>query len=203
MERPPGRRAEPAILSPSALAEDARFLRGTLTHALLEHLPALPRERWATAAEAFVAGRGAQAAGQGAQEHGRRDAGRPARAGLHGAVRARGAGGGGDRRRDPPPHGRGPALRLAGKIDRLVREGDTILIVDYKTNRPPPTDVAKVAEAYLLQLAAYRLAVSHIFSRQRVRAAILWTDGPRIMEIPGDDARCRSASALAARSREP
>ena len=84
----------------------------------------------------------------------------------------------------PHPSGRGPALRLAGKIDRLVREGDTILIVDYKTNRPPPTDVAKVAEAYLLQLAAYRLAVSHIFSRQRVRAAILWTDGPRIMEIP-------------------
>ena len=59
-----------------------------------------------------------------------------------------------------------------------------MLIVDYKTNRPPPKDVAQVAEAYLLQLAAYRLAVQRIFSRRRVRAAILWTDGPRIMEIP-------------------
>jgi len=46
--------------------------------------------------------------------------------------------------------------------------------------------VRQVAEAYLLQLAAYRLAVSHIFAQQPVRAAILWTDGPRIMEIPGD-----------------
>jgi ATP-dependent helicase/nuclease subunit A len=67
-----------------------------------------------------------------------------------------------------------------------VRDLDSILIVDYKTNRPPPKEVAKVAEAYLLQLAAYRLAIGHIFSQQRVRAAILWTDGPRIMEIPAD-----------------
>ena len=62
---------------------------------------------------------------------------------------------------------------------------DSILIVDYKTNRPPPTDPADVADAYLLQLAAYRLAVGRIFAQhRRVRAAILWTDGPRIMEIP-------------------
>ena len=39
--------------------------------------------------------------------------------------------------------GRGPALRLAGKIDRLAREGDSVWIVDYKTNRPPPTDPAR------------------------------------------------------------
>src|SRR6185436_18219112 len=60
VERPAGRTAEPAILPPSALVEDARFLRGTLTHALLEHLPALPKERWADAAKAFVASRAAQ-----------------------------------------------------------------------------------------------------------------------------------------------
>ena len=53
-----------------------------------------------------------------------------------------------------------------------------------KISVPPPKDVSQVAEAYLLQLAAYRLAVNRIFSQQRVRAAILWTDGPRIMEIP-------------------
>ncbi len=47
--------------------------------------------------------------------------------------------------------------------------------------------------AYLLQLAAYRLAVQRIFPGMQVRAAILWTDGPRIMEIPADllDARQR------------
>jgi ATP-dependent helicase/nuclease subunit A len=85
----------------------------------------------------------------------------------------------------PDPQGRGPALRIAGKIDRLVQDGTTIWIVDYKTNRPPPRDVAQVAEAYVLQLAAYRLAVRRIYPGLHVRAAILWTDGARIMEIPG------------------
>jgi ATP-dependent helicase/nuclease subunit A len=65
-----------------------------------------------------------------------------------------------------------------------VQDGNTILIVDYKTNRPPPREVAQVAEAYLLQLAAYGLAVKRIFPGLHVRAALLWTDGPRLMEIP-------------------
>jgi ATP-dependent helicase/nuclease subunit A len=176
--------AEPAILPPSALVEDARFLRGTLTHALLEHLPALPKQRWASAAETFVAARAAQlpaAVRKGIVAEALAVLREPAFAALFGP----------QARAEVPivaeiPHplGKGPALRLAGKIDRLVRDLDSILIVDYKTNRPPPKDVAGVAEAYLLQLAAYRLAVSRIFSQQRVRAAILWTDGARIMEIP-------------------
>jgi ATP-dependent helicase/nuclease subunit A len=80
----------------------------------------------------------------------------------------------------------GATLRLTGKIDRLVHMGEAVLIVDYKTNRPPPLDPAHVAAAYLLQLAAYRLGVARIFPGVPVRAAILWTDGPRIMEISPD-----------------
>ena len=61
--RAPGKRrppAEPPILPPVLLADDGRFLRGTLTHALLEHLPGVPRENWRAAAEAFLASRAAQ-----------------------------------------------------------------------------------------------------------------------------------------------
>ena len=163
MERPAGRLAEPPILPPSALAEDARFLRGTLTHALLEHLPALPSERWAAAAQAFIADRGAQlppAVRKSIVAETLAVLRDPAFAALFGPeARAEVA----IVAEIPHPSGRGPALRLAGKIDRLVRDLDSILIVDYKTNRPPPKDVAQVAEAYLLQLAAYRLAVGHIF----------------------------------------
>ena len=85
----------------------------------------------------------------------------------------------------PRPNGKGPPLRLNGQIDRLARVGHDVLIVDYKTNRPPPREVSGVAEAYLLQLAAYRLALGRIFPGMVVRAAILWTDGARLMEIPG------------------
>jgi ATP-dependent helicase/nuclease subunit A len=41
-----------------------------------------------------------------------------------------------------------------------------------------------VAPVYLYQLAAYRLAIAEIFKGKPVRAALLWTDGPRIMEVP-------------------
>jgi ATP-dependent helicase/nuclease subunit A len=58
------------------------------------------------------------------------------------------------------------------------------MIVDYKTNRPPPQSPHEVADAYLYQLAAYSLAVQHVFGDVPVRAAILWTDAPRLMEIP-------------------
>jgi ATP-dependent helicase/nuclease subunit A len=184
VHQPPGRLADPAILSPAALAEDARFLRGTLTHALLEHLPTLPQASWAAAAQAFIASRAAQLPASVRKAIVAealavlRD---PAFAALFGPhARAEVA----IAAEIPHPRGLGPALRLNGKIDRLVREKDGILIVDYKTNRPPPTDPAHVAETYLLQLAGYRLAVGRIFSQTHVRAAILWTDGPRIMEIP-------------------
>jgi ATP-dependent helicase/nuclease subunit A len=178
-----GRLAEPPILPPNMLAEDGRFLRGTVTHALLEHLPTLPAEQWEKSADSFLATRAKQLSSSMRKAIAAetlavlRD---PAFAPLFGpgsraevAIVAEIA----------DPDGKRPALRVAGKIDRLVRKDDSILIVDYKTNRPPPTDPAGVADAYLLQLAAYRWAVARIFDHQHVRAAILWTDGPRIMEI--------------------
>ena len=84
----------------------------------------------------------------------------------------------------PHPGGSGPALRLTGKIDRLVKCDGRVLILDYKTNRPPPAEPADVADAYLFQLAAYRLGVARIFPNLKVEAALLWTDGPRLMKLP-------------------
>ena len=85
----------------------------------------------------------------------------------------------------PPPDGSGPPLKITGQIDRLAETDDEIFIVDYKTNRPPPSKIADVAPAYFLQLAAYRLAVSEVYSGGKpIRAALLWTHGPNLMEIP-------------------
>ena len=63
----------------------------------------------------------------------------------------------------PAPNA-GPPLRIAGQIDRLVELDGEILIVDYKTNRPPPHDLAEVPRAYVHQLAAYCLAVARVFA---------------------------------------
>jgi ATP-dependent helicase/nuclease subunit A len=86
------------------------------------------------------------------------------------------------------------ALALSGQIDRLAVLGDELLILDYKTNRPPPSRPEDVAPAYIAQLAAYRFALRRLFPGKSVRAALLWTDGPRLMEIPSpllDDAEGR------------
>jgi ATP-dependent helicase/nuclease subunit A len=74
-------------------------------------------------------------------------------------------------------------FELEGQIDRLAILEDDLLILDYKTNRPPPATEGEVAQAYIDQLAAYRLALSKLFPGRRLRAALLWTDGPRLMEI--------------------
>ncbi len=84
----------------------------------------------------------------------------------------------------PNPKGKGPPLKLIGQIDRLVETGQEVLIVDYKTNRPPPLEVERVAPAYLFQLAAYRLALAEIYPGRALKAALLWTEAPRIMHVP-------------------
>ena len=86
------------------------------------------------------------------------------------------------------------AFALDGQIDRLAVLERELLIVDYKTNRPPPQFPEKVAPAYIAQLAAYRAALARLFPGHNLRAALLWTDGPHLMEIPStllDDAERR------------
>jgi ATP-dependent helicase/nuclease subunit A len=61
---------------------------------------------------------------------------------------------------------------------------DALLVLDYKTNRLPPSVLEEVAPGYIAQLAAYRAALRLIFPERTLRAAIIWTDGPKLMEIP-------------------
>jgi len=75
---------------------------------------------------------------------------------------------------------------ISAQIDRLVVTEDAVLIVDYKTNRPPPITADGVPEAYRRQMAAYTRALAGVFPERRIRAFLLWTDGPSIMEIPDE-----------------
>ncbi len=72
---------------------------------------------------------------------------------------------------------------VAGRIDRLVvREGE-VLIVDYKTLRPVPASEAEIPPLYIEQLRAYRAAVAAVYPGRKIRCALLWTDGPKLMEV--------------------
>jgi ATP-dependent helicase/nuclease subunit A len=78
--------------------------------------------------------------------------------------------------------GRPPAL-VSGQIDRLVVRPDEVLIVDFKTNHDPPKLAAEAPPAYLRQLALYRAVLQKLYPQRPVRAALLWTERPELMEI--------------------
>jgi len=63
---------------------------------------------------------------------------------------------------------------------------DTVLIVDFKTNRAVPASLDAAPAGYLAQLAVYRRLLAEIYPNHKIRAAILWTNGPSLMEIPSD-----------------
>ena len=79
--------------------------------------------------------------------------------------------------------GRTPAL-VSGQIDRLVVTPAEVLIVDYKTNHAPPATVAEVPVTYIRQLALYRAVLARLYPDLPIRAALLWTETPEMMEIP-------------------
>jgi ATP-dependent helicase/nuclease subunit A len=73
---------------------------------------------------------------------------------------------------------------IAGQIDRLLVTDQEVLILDYKTDARPDLSPDTVNPSYLGQLAGYRAAVKLVFPGKRVRAALLWTATPSLMELP-------------------
>ena len=144
--------AEQPPLGPKQLADDRRFVRGRLVHTLLQHLPQVAPHEQERAAKAFVAARG----------HDLPEALRQEIVSETLAIVQ-------DPRFAPlfqpgslgevPIVARFPKGDLSGQIDRLVVSDDALLVLDYKTNRPPPQTPEDVAPAYVAQLAAYRAAL--------------------------------------------
>jgi len=172
---------EPPALSPLAGDQARRFRRGTLLHRLLQRLPDVPGADRASFAAAWL----------------RREA-----ADLDDATRARWAEEAvatlavpeaaalfapGTRAEVPvvgmvdTPQGR---VAISGQIDRLAIVAGAVLFADIKTNRPPPQRVEDVPRIYRRQLALYRALLAGIYPDRAVRGFLLWTDGPRLMEVP-------------------
>ncbi len=50
----------------------------------------------------------------------------------------------------------GPGAQVNGRVDRLAITDTEVLILDFKTNRPPPSREDDVSPIYLAQMALYR-----------------------------------------------
>ncbi|MDB5482948.1 MAG: double-strand break repair helicase AddA, partial [Caulobacteraceae bacterium] len=75
-------------------------------------------------------------------------------------------------------------LAISGRVDRLLVEADRVLVVDFKTNRPAPGRIEDADDAYVTQMALYWALLADIYPGRVVEAALVWTDGPRLMPIP-------------------
>jgi ATP-dependent helicase/nuclease subunit A len=181
--------------SPSTLAEGSpapassplagtgglgRYRRGELIHRLLQLLPDVAPERRAEAARRLLLRerdlrddqRGEMAAAAlGVLEDPRFAAvfgpGSRAEAAIAGAAERLPAG-----------------LAVSGRVDRLLVEAGRVLVVDFKTNRPAPARVEDADQAYVTQMALYWALLGEIYPGRAVEAALVWTDGPRLMPVP-------------------
>jgi ATP-dependent helicase/nuclease subunit A len=190
--------AEPAAqryASPSALAESergpsasplsergglGRYRRGLIVHRLLQALPDLPPAGRAEAAAAMLAREGDLTADQrremagaalGVLEDPRFAAvfgpGSRAEAAIAGSAAGLPAG-----------------LAVSGRVDRLLVEPGRVLVVDFKTNRPAPGRIEDADRAYLVQMAVYAAVLREVFPGRTIEAALVWTDGPKLMAVP-------------------
>ncbi len=169
---------EPPVLAPLGGTGDQRFLRGRLIHRLLQTLPDLPPADRAGAARRFLDRRGAElprAVRAEIADETLRLLADPAFSALFGP---------GSRAEAPIVGELADGLVISGQIDRLLVSEHEVLIVDFKTNRPAPRTAAETAQPYLRQMAAYRVALGKIYPGKSIRCALLWTEEPRLMELP-------------------
>ncbi|HEX2654566.1 MAG TPA: double-strand break repair helicase AddA [Xanthobacteraceae bacterium] len=169
----------------TAEAERKALIRGRLVHRLMQALPDIPRERRDEAARRHLA-------------YAQSDIGEDEREAILTEVFAVlddprfaplfTA----ESRAEVPIIGRlrrqqGEPLAVSGQIDRLIVTMNEVFIADYKTNRPMPRHVSEVSKAYVTQLGLYRAVLQQLYSGRAVRAALVWTAGPELMEIPATE----------------
>ncbi|MFN3935945.1 MAG: double-strand break repair helicase AddA [Gemmobacter sp.] len=166
-----GAKALPGELAEDDDADPHLLDRGTLLHRLLELLPAADRGDWPGIAAALwpdpalVADCLAEAAAVLDDPACRSVLGPESLAEV--AVAA-------------TLHGR----QMSGTIDRIVIRPDSVLVVDFKSNRLVPDRPEEVPEGILRQMAAYRMALSQIWPDRRIQTAVLWTRRPALMPLP-------------------
>jgi ATP-dependent helicase/nuclease subunit A len=80
--------------------------------------------------------------------------------------------------------GRAAGVAVSGRMDRLVVTPERVLVVDYKTNRPAPDRIEDADPTYVLQLAVYISILKQLYPDRLVEAALVWTDGPKLMPVP-------------------
>ena len=178
---------QPRIFRPSHIADTAlspleqegthRFVRGNLTHKLLQVLPNTPKDNWHNAISKFLERYGNTLAEDIREDIANEtlnvlenpdfaplfEKGSMAEVPITGYLQDRGL--------------------ISGQIDRLRITEHSVLFIDYKTNRPPPKDASSIPAAYNEQMATYAGLLKQLYPDKAIKGALLWTDGPFLMPL--------------------
>ncbi|MBT7634098.1 MAG: double-strand break repair helicase AddA [Rhodospirillaceae bacterium] len=174
--RPDG--PEPSVASPLGEDGQARFQRGNHIHRLLQTLPDLAENQREEAAARYLA-LPAHVLDQAQQAEILAETMAVLRHPDFAAIFSP------DARAEVPLTALLSGRVVSGQVDRLLVTDSEILLIDYKTNRPPPKSVADVDITYLRQLAGYHAILQEIYPEKSIYCALLWTMDANLMAIDG------------------
>ncbi len=179
---PSGAGEEDETRAPTGAGISAALLRGSLAHRLLQALPDIPAARRLAATQDYLT----RAGGDLEVEERKTIVEQVLRVLDDPAFREAFRPGS---RAEVPIVGKvginGETVRVSGQIDRLAVTPDSVLICDFKTNRPAPRRIEDVPPAYVAQLALYRAVLARLYPGRAIRAALLWTEVPDLMDLSG------------------
>lgn len=162
------------LLSPRGDGQK-RFRRGRMIHGLLQRLPDVAPDKRSDAAHAWLTRQGVDA----------KDAAAYATEALSVIADPRFAAAfAPSSRAEAPIVGEAAGKAVRGVVDRLAVEGNRVLVLDFKTDRPAPQHATKTPRAYVIQLALYRDVLRKIFPGKLVECALLWTEAPLLTPLP-------------------
>ena len=159
------------------------LLHGTLVHRLMQSLPDIPAERRAKATENYLARTGARLSAEEREqlaEHVMLVLEHPQFSELFTP----------GSRAEVPIVGRlilgGETVRVSGQVDRLAVTQSSVLIADFKSDRDVPSQIEAIRPKYVEQLALYRAVLKKLYRDKYVRAALVWTEVPDLMELSAE-----------------
>ena len=173
---------EPAMKSPLTKEDNRRFSRGIIVHQILEFLPQLPENTQEKALIQYLARPHLDLVPEQQKSFATEilavlrhpDFSALFGAGSRAEVQITGFAKNGKQ---------GAPQILSGQIDRILVTDKEVLIIDYKTNRPPPAHAEDIPAIYLKQMAAYRSIIYNIYPEHKIKCALLWTDTPILMPL--------------------
>ena len=181
---------------PAAGGRAAALLRGALVHRLMQSLPDISAERRRKAAQDYLARAGVKLAAEEREQLAEQVMLVLEHPDFYELFTP-------GSRAEVPIVGRlilgGATVRVSGQIDRLVVTQASVLIADFKTNRPAPRRIEAVPPPYVRQLALYRAVLAKLYPDKPIHAALIWTEVPDLMELSGEALDAALARVTSAR----